>query len=119
MVLRAWLLYLQRERDSKGSSRADTHSAHPVLAPNGGPSGVVLNLSMEAVVSADVCLDLRGGHVHVAEDYTKRKHVLRVTSRGERFQFLLQLENLEDLKSWLRDLSGAVAVAVDGPAAVS
>ena len=57
---------------------------------------------------------MRASVVRVAEDYTKRKHVLRVSSVAPcRSEFLLQAENTVDLADWVKALQEQVAANTD------
>ncbi|XP_044755319.1 uncharacterized protein LOC123314236 isoform X2 [Coccinella septempunctata] len=61
-------------------------------------------------------VDIRTSLVRVAEDYTKRKHVLRVSSVNPcRSELLLQAENSEELADWVKVLNeqGATATEVE------
>lgn len=59
-------------------------------------------------------IDLRASCVRVAEDYTKRKHVLRVSSAVPcRSEVLLQADNPVDLADWMKALQEQVAVTTD------
>ncbi|XP_045473160.1 rho GTPase-activating protein 21 isoform X3 [Harmonia axyridis] len=61
-------------------------------------------------------VDIRTSLVRVAEDYTKRKHVLRVSSVNPcRSELLLQAENSDELADWVKVLNeqGATATEVE------
>lgn len=59
-------------------------------------------------------IDLRASCVRVAEDYTKRKHVLRVSSALPcRSEVLLQADNPVDLAYWVKALQEQVAATTD------
>lgn len=59
-------------------------------------------------------VDMRASVVRVAEDYTKRKHVLRVSSVNPcRSEFLLQADNPVDLADWVKALQEQVAATTD------
>lgn len=59
-------------------------------------------------------VDMRASVVRVAEDYTKRKHVLRVSSVNPcRAEFLLQAENTEELADWVKALQDQMATTTD------
>lgn len=57
---------------------------------------------------------MRASVVRVAEDYTKRKHVLRVSSVNPcRAEFLLQADNTTDLADWVKVLQEQVAASTE------
>lgn len=57
---------------------------------------------------------MRSSVVRVAEDYTKRKHVLRVSSVEPcRAEFLLQADNTADLADWVKVLQEQVAASTE------
>ncbi|XP_025834508.1 rho GTPase-activating protein 21 isoform X1 [Agrilus planipennis] len=59
-------------------------------------------------------VDMRASCVRVAEDYTKRKHVLRVSSALPcRSEILLQADNTLDLADWVKALQEQVAATTD------
>lgn len=59
-------------------------------------------------------VDMRASVVRVAEDYTKRKHVLRVSSVNPcRSEFLLQADNTADLADWVKVLQEQVAASTE------
>lgn len=59
-------------------------------------------------------VDMSASCVRIAEDYTKRKHVLRVSSVLPcRSELLLQAENPVDLADWVKALQEQVAVSSD------
>lgn len=60
-------------------------------------------------------VDMRGSCVQVADDYTKRKNVLRISSVLPcRSELLLQAESTEELAEWVQVLHEQVATDVDG-----
>lgn len=55
-------------------------------------------------------VDMRASDVRVAEDYTKRKHVLRVSSIHPcRSELLLQAENADEFTDWFKSLQDQMA----------
>ncbi|XP_074036276.1 rho GTPase activating protein at 19D isoform X5 [Leptinotarsa decemlineata] len=59
-------------------------------------------------------VDMRTSVVRVAEDYTKRKNVLRVSAvKPCRSEFLLQAESSEDFADWVKTLQEQVAASTD------
>ena len=52
----------------------------------------------------EMSIDLRGSTVDVALDYTKRKHVLRLTTANGPCEYLLQCEDNNDMILWLQTL---------------
>lgn len=57
---------------------------------------------------------MRTSVVRVAEDYTKRKNVLRVSAvQPYRSEFLLQTETTEDFADWVKTLQEQVAACTD------
>ncbi|CAG0882360.1 unnamed protein product [Cyprideis torosa] len=130
-ILRAYLLFLVREKQGRTETLASNPSssslpsvtastaavsANGIQPSSSAPPTHTLNTSLDPALLSTVVmtsgdesfLDLRGGSVTVAEDYTKRKNVLRITSRAES-QILLQFESVEELKGWLRDVAEAAA----------
>ncbi|XP_050310272.1 rho GTPase-activating protein 21 isoform X14 [Anthonomus grandis grandis] len=92
MVLKGPKLFLYKERH---------HHQSPL-----GTSDVSLDQSLSGGV------DMRTSVVRVAEDYTKRKNVLRLSSVNPcRSEFLIQTENSEDLADWAKTLQEQVAVS--------
>lgn len=68
--------------------------------------------AVEPTLAAGV--DMRSSAVGVAEDYTKRKHVLRVSAKNPcRSEFLLQAENTLDLDEWVKALKEHVAASTE------
>ena len=62
-------------------------------------------------------VDMRASEVRVAEDYTKRKHVLRVSSVNPcRSEFLLQAENTEEFTDWFKALQEQMATNTEAEA---
>ncbi|XP_060529948.1 rho GTPase-activating protein 21-like isoform X3 [Cylas formicarius] len=59
-------------------------------------------------------VDMRTSVVRVAEDYTKRKNVLRVSAvKPCRSEFLLQAESTENFADWVKTLQEQVAVSTE------
>ncbi|XP_018575341.1 rho GTPase-activating protein 21 isoform X4 [Anoplophora glabripennis] len=59
-------------------------------------------------------VDMRTSVVRVAEDYTKRKNVLRVSAvKPCRSEFLLQAESTEEFADWVKTLQEQVAESTD------
>lgn len=57
---------------------------------------------------------MRTSVVRVAEDYTKRKNVLRVSAvQPCRSEFLLQAETTEEFADWVKTLQEQVAASTD------
>lgn len=57
---------------------------------------------------------MRTSVVRVAEDYTKRKNVLRVSAvQPCRSEFLLQTETTEEFADWVKTLQEQVAASTD------
>ncbi|CAG9860235.1 unnamed protein product [Phyllotreta striolata] len=54
-------------------------------------------------------VDMRTSVVTVAEDYTKRKNVFRVSVKPCRSEFLLQADSTEDFADWIKTLQDQVA----------
>ncbi|KAG5897665.1 hypothetical protein JTB14_024492 [Gonioctena quinquepunctata] len=68
--------------------------------------------SLDQSLSSGV--DMRTSVVRVAEDYTKRKNVLRVSAvKPCRSEFLLQAESSEDFADWVKTLQEQVAASTD------
>ncbi|XP_008198093.1 rho GTPase-activating protein 21 isoform X3 [Tribolium castaneum] len=62
-------------------------------------------------------VDMRASEVRVADDYTKRKHVLRVSSVNPcRSEFLLQAENTEEFTDWFKALQEQMATNTEAEA---
>ncbi|KAK9889819.1 hypothetical protein WA026_007187 [Henosepilachna vigintioctopunctata] len=60
-------------------------------------------------------VDIRTSLVRVAEDYTKRKHVLRVSTDNPcRSELLLQAENGEELSDWVKAFNEQGANGTEG-----
>lgn len=73
-----------------------------------GTSDVSLDQSLAAGV------DIRSSAVRVAENYTKKKNVLRVcTVKPCRSEFLIQAESSEDFADWVKTLHEQVSVSTD------
>lgn len=64
-------------------------------------------MSTESETSAGQSIDVRCSVVDVAEDYTKRKHVLRVGNPTT--EVLLQTEDAASMALWLRSLHSHAA----------
>lgn len=57
---------------------------------------------------------MRASMVRVAEDYTKRKNVLRVSAvKPCRSEFLLQAESTEEFADWVKTLQEQVAASTE------
>ncbi|XP_028130102.1 rho GTPase-activating protein 21 isoform X9 [Diabrotica virgifera virgifera] len=68
--------------------------------------------SLDQSLSSGV--DMRTSVVRVAEDYTKRKNVLRVSSvKPCRSEFLLQADSSEDFADWVKKLQEQVAASTE------
>jgi hypothetical protein len=62
-------------------------------------------------------VDMRASEVRIAEDYTKRKHVLKVSSLNPcRSEFLLQAENTEEFADWYHALQEQMATSTEAEA---
>lgn len=62
-------------------------------------------------------VDMRASEVRVADDYTKRKHVLRVSSVNPcRSEFLLQADNTEEFTDWFKALQEQMATNTEAEA---
>lgn len=64
-------------------------------------------MSTESETNAGQSVDVRCSVVDVAEDYTKRKHVLRVANPTA--EVLLQTEDAASMALWLRSLHSHAA----------
>lgn len=64
-------------------------------------------MSTESEGNAGQSVDVRCSVVDVAEDYTKRKHVLRVANPTA--EVLLQTEDAASMALWLRSLHAQAA----------
>lgn len=64
-------------------------------------------MSNENDISAGQTVDVRCSVVDVAEDYTKRKHVLRIANPMA--EVLLQTEDAASMALWLRSLHSHAA----------
>uniref|UniRef100_A0A670ZRJ6 PH domain-containing protein n=1 Tax=Pseudonaja textilis TaxID=8673 RepID=A0A670ZRJ6_PSETE len=70
-------------KDSKGRESGSTHSNEPLLS-------------------------LQAGTAEVANDYKKKKNVLKIKT-NDGVEFLLQAKDEEDMKTWLTALSSSIA----------
>ncbi|CAG9834844.1 unnamed protein product [Diabrotica balteata] len=113
---------LDRDKVSGGSSPLIESKELPVDVRDGilhckileidGKSPVGTSDSLDQSLSSGV--DMRTSVVRVAEDYTKRKNVLRVSSvKPCRSEFLLQADSSEDFADWVKKLQEQVAASTE------